>query len=324
MGVDYDDAQTAFYCDTLVLDVSYIAFRHYHAMQNRVVDSEGTPTGHILGAFTNLKLLNYDLKPRRVVYCYDRGHKWRNALVPEYKSNRRPLIQNDDAWSPVTGVEQLYRTFPGHHLSYEDAEADDMAAWCAANHNREGSMVIYSADKDLYQLVDDATGVMCAFPKKPGKGKRTKTFFVHDEQVHEDFGVKPIDIPKYKALFGDKSDMIDGVKGGSRPGKKKALSRFVKGDESDLFFDLGAEPDLGSLPDWLQMPMFEQRERLAANLKIINLKAAAARIDLDFDSCFTKGNMEQTFEVLLEFECESLLSQVPFLHNAMRSSQSID
>lgn len=315
MGVDYAEGSSRS-IDTLILDVSYIAFRHLHAVKNRLMSSDGNPTGHILGSFRNLKSLVYELRPRRIIYCYDRGYAWRSELVPEYKTNRIQHIEGN--WSPVSEVEELYRTFPGYHLSAEDCEADDMVAWAVRNQVRPGSTVIYSADKDLWQLVDDSQDIQCAFPYKAGKGKRTNTVFVNEEKVTEELGVHPSLVSKYKALFGDRADVIEGVKGGSRPGKKKQLLRFIKGGESDLFFDEYGVPDMSAIPDWLQEPMQQQRNRLIANWKITDLSSR----DVDVEFSFTEGNPALTMELALNYECESLLGQILPLHEAISSLQS--
>ena len=300
--------------DTLVLDVSYIAHRHANALGKRFVTSEGEMSGHIFGAFKNIKSLVHYLSPRRLAFCYDRGYSWRSELVPSYKSTRRPSDGDDKAWSPGPEVERLFRTFPGMHLACDDLEADDMVAWLALNHDRNGAMVIYSADRDLWQLVSDGDEVACMYPRKGGGGRsKSKNVWVREGAVKADFGVSPGALAKLKALMGDPSDNIKGLIGGRRPGKKDALRAFSSTDACDMYLDTTVPTiDFGDTPEFVRLALEEERERLSANYKVTNLRSAATRVPAE-PVMTSGGNVGDALGIMAEFECDSLMGQVvPF------------
>lgn len=307
--------------DTLVLDVSYLAHRHAHALGKRFFTSEGEMNGHVYGAFKNVKSLLGHVRPRQLAFCYDRGYTWRSELVPSYKATRRGALESNDSWHPTPDVERLFRCFPGLHLASEDLEADDMAAWLALNHESEGAVAIYSADRDLWQLVSDNSEITCVYPKKPGPRQKSQNFWVREATVREDFGVTPNGLAKLKALMGDTSDNIKGVVGGKRPGKKDALRKLADDPEFESYFDLNEAIPKANAPDFLIPVLEEERERIVSNYRITNLRNAVDRVS-ESPVVKAEGNLGEALGVLVEFECESLLAQVEPLFEMLNKTLS--
>lgn len=306
--------------DSLVIDTSYLAHKHLHALR-RFETEDGLPSGHVYGAFKQVKNLFFSLRPRKLVFTYDRRCTWRANIVSSYKQDRRPADGNNDAWSPSPDVERLFRGFPGTHLALDGAEADDMIAWYVLNNpaeQRRGSIAIISADRDLFQLVDDEQQVAICLVKKPKdkpKGK-SQNYWIRSDEVAEEFGVPPTAVARIKALLGDPSDSIEGLTGGSRPGKKEALRKFATSGEGDVYFDAAqACPPCSTVPDWLTPELVSQRQRLLNNFEIADLRSASKRYSPVVET--TKGSVGQTLGVLVEFECESLLAQAEPLFQAM-------
>lgn len=304
------DADSDIKVDALVIDTSYLAHKHYHALR-RFETQEGQPSGHVYGAFKQLKNMIFSLKPKNLVFAYDRRCDWRAALVPSYKADRRPKDGDNKAWSPSPDVERLFRGFPGVHLSMDDAEADDMIAWYVLNtsaEQRKGAIAIVSADRDLFQLVDDEQKVALCLVKKPKPKAKSVQYWIRSDEVAEEFGVPPKAVARIKTLLGDPSDSIEGLTGGSRPGKKEALRTFALSQEADDYFDASkACPACSSVPDWLAAELVAQRPRLLTNLAITDLRAASQRYAPPAEK--TTGDLAHTLGVLVEFECESLLAQ---------------
>lgn len=330
----------------LVLDVSHLAHRNAHALQ-RFVTADGRLSGHVYGAFKTLRGLSYAFKPRNFVFVYDRGASWRKDLVPGYKANRKvggvdeatapppegvfevhegPLVD----FTPAPDVERLFRAFPGIHLSMKDMEADDMAAWFV-NHmetdeTRDGALVLYTGDRDYWQLINDENMVACLTSRKPkGQTKaKPKNFWIQEWQVEESLGVLPKHVSMLKAVLGDESDNVKGLEGGARPGKKDALKAFVKTTVAPVFFDITQPcPTLDMLPDWLQVPMREQRKRLAMNFQAMDLMSSIMRVKDDPREVITKGKLAEALGVLVEFECDSLLPMVEPLFNELSRSKTM-
>lgn len=301
--------------DTLLIDVSYIAHRHAHAMGQRLQTTDGRMVGHIFGAFKQIKSFIGTFRPRKLAFVYDRGAPWRRALVPSYKQSRRPPDGTEKTWSPGPDVERLFRAFPGYHLALDNFEADDMACWFTRHPPADvnGPILIYSGDRDLWQLVSDKGRVAGLITKKP-KGPRAKStnIWVREAMVKEEFGVSPKGLAKLKALLGDPSDEVHGLRGAVRPGKKDVLRGFADDDLSDLYFDPNQSVSKAHLPvpAPFQDALLDERVDMINNYKIVNLDKADIPAAAQPLQTLADGNVAGALDVLVEFECESLLAQV--------------
>ncbi len=319
-----DDDEKDESVDTLLLDVSFMAHRHAHAMGQRLQTSDGRMVGHIFGAFKQIKSFIGTFHPRRLAFVYDRGCPWRRALVPSYKQSRRPPDGAPKQWSPGPEVERLLRSFPGYHLSLDDFEADDMACWFTrhAPLDVKGSILIYSGDRDLWALVDDKAKIAALVTKKPkGPRAKSKNIWVREEMVKEEFGVSPRALAKLKALLGDASDEIHGLRGAIRPGKKDVLRGFAEDELSDIYFDAyqnNITKDHLPVPEPFQDALMAERQDMLNNFRVVNLDLAQIPVGSNPLKVET-GNVAGALDTLVEFECESLLAQVePLFKELMR------
>ena len=326
--------------DHLVIDVSSLAFKH--AAKNSLFTNEGTPSGHILGVFREVRALVRGLSPKKVIFCYDRGSPWRRALVPSYKANRRPPGESEiergaieaafempgtirlpplplEFPTPIFDVERLLRCFPGVHMAALEFEGDDMIAHWVLNHpvDDRGTIAIISQDHDLFQLVSDENNVFSFIKKKVVNRPRPLAIWVDDEEVEFQHGVHPTALSRLKALSGDPSDNIQGLKGAVRPGKRAALRQWLTTPESAAFFTDKWTGTPTKVESWLQAPLVADRDRLLANYAIIDLPSAVARISGDPAMVSPSGDLANALAVLIEFEIESVLDQVGTLFKSM-------
>lgn len=308
--------------DALVIDVSHMAQRQAHAL-SKFKTSDGRPSGHVYGSFRQIASMVWMLRPRHLVFAYDRECTWRRALVPSYKSNRRPVDASADAWTPAPDVERFCRSLPGIHLAEDGCEADDMIALyaaCSPRALRNKPIALSSADRDLYQVVSDAEDVALVLSKKPKPGAKSVHFLIREDEVAEEFGVTPAYVARVKALLGDDSDNLKGLVGASRPGKKEALRKLVTQPDADDYFDPSKPmPQFLFMPDWLIPELQNQRDQMITNLEICDLSKRRTSTGVPPP---TDGDLAQSMEVLLEFECESLLSQMKEFHMGLLEARS--
>lgn len=331
------------YVDHLVIDVSSLAFKH--AAKNKLFTSDGVPSGHLYGVFKEVRALVRGLSPRKVIFCYDRGSPWRRELVPSYKANRRPPGESQieqgaieaafdmpgvirlpppplNFPTPIFDVERMLRCFPGVHMAALGSEGDDMIAlWCSQNtmEERNGVMAIISQDHDLYQLVSDDQQVFSFIKKKVALRPKPMSIWVDEDEVEFQHGVHPRQMARWKAINGDSSDNIQGVKGASRTGKKKALKEWLSTTEGEKYFTDEFDGKLTKVVDWLQQPLLDDRERILKNLEVIDLNKALTRIVGDPIMVSEKGDLANALSVLIEFEAETVLEQVSGLFDAIIS-----
>lgn len=193
---------------TILVDGSNVLIRAVRAMQSKgLTDSDGNPTGPLLAFIRSLnKVVKDSITPvdKLIVFFDVPGDSFRQELLPGYKGNR--VKQDDQNWYDLThqfldaaNICQWWQT--GY-------EADDLIAAYVMRHPAE-AIVIVSDDKDLHQLI-------------------SANVIVHGSKAVLDekhFLAKYGYLPKYhgrvKALMGDASDNIPGIKG---VGPKKAVA----------------------------------------------------------------------------------------------------
>ena len=205
--------------DTLYLiDGHALAYRTYFALTGaggntaRWMTSQGEPTAGVFG-FTSvlLRLLEQD-RPDFLAVAFDVGKTFRDELFPDYKGTREKMP--DDLRSQIERMRELVDAFNIPRLEMEGYEADDVLGSVAKAVAAKGLGVkIITGDRDLLQLVTERVVVSL-----PGKKLSESTDYTI-EKVKESLGVYPEQVVDYKALVGDTSDNIPGVRG---IGKKTA------------------------------------------------------------------------------------------------------
>ncbi len=191
----------------------YIFRAHYGLMNTsrgerkevRLSTAEGMPTGALYVFARMLMRLEEDNQPRRMAVVFDdkSGRRtFRAEMYPDYKAHRKDTpeelsVQMEYFPKIVEGLGWPCLAVPG-------VEADDVIATLVVEAKQRGwEVVIYSADKDIMQLIGDGVTMIDALHQK------TYT----REEVIKKMGVPPEQIPDFLALVGDTSDNIPGIKG---------------------------------------------------------------------------------------------------------------
>ncbi|MEO7732920.1 MAG: DNA polymerase I, partial [Kofleriaceae bacterium] len=191
----------------------YIFRAHYGLMNSskgerkevRLSTSEGMPTGALYVFSRMLMRLEEDFTPRRMAVVFDDKsgvRTFRAEMFAAYKATRKEppeelQVQMDYFAKVVEGLGWPVLSVPG-------VEADDVIATLVEQARaRDWEVVIFSADKDIMQMVGDHVSMIDALHQK------TYT----REEVIKKMGVPPEKIPDFLALVGDTSDNIPGIRG---------------------------------------------------------------------------------------------------------------
>src|SRR5215470_14557485 len=171
----------------------------------RLSTSEGMPTGALYVFSRMLMKLEDDFAPRRMAVVFDDKtgvRTFRAAMYPAYKATRKEppeelQVQMDYFAKVVQGMGWPVLAVPG-------VEAVDVIATLVRQARAKAwEVVIYSADKDIMQMVGEGVSMIDALHQK------TYT----REEVIKKMGVPPEKIPDFLALVGDTSDNIPGIRG---------------------------------------------------------------------------------------------------------------
>ena len=296
----------------LLIDGHALAFREYYALERTGMrSSDGTPTWAVFGFFKAIfDLLKKDnLGIDAIAVTFDVSHHtFRTESYTEYKANREKMP--DDMSIQMELIYEGLNAFDIPIYMKEGFEADDLIGTISKKATALGhKTLILTGDQDSFQLVDNEGFVKVIIPSK---GELVE---YNRDKVYEKLGVYPEQVIDYKALRGDTSDNIPGIKGIGEKTAQSLLSQFGTLDEIYNKID---ELKQGSVKD-----------------KIINGKDMAYKsqylativrdVDIDFDfenTCVTLPDINKVKDFLTKYQLLSFLKNIEYLMKSFNRSNS--
>lgn len=204
--------------------LAYRAFFALAATGSRFQTKNGEPTAATFGFINVLLSLMEKERPEYLAVAFDTGRTFRNDTYSDYKATRAKMP--DMLRSQIERIRELVDAFCFPRLEVEGYEADDVLGTIARQAAEKGMAVkIVTGDRDLLQLVTDRVVVNLA------GGKKSESIDFYPEQVMEKLGVRPDQVVDFKALVGDPSDNIPGVKGIGQKTAETLLKKYTTLDE---------------------------------------------------------------------------------------------
>jgi DNA polymerase-1 len=201
----------------LIIDGQNMFIRNY--VMSPQLDINGNPIGGLTGFMRSLQKEVRRAKPDRVAICWEGpgGSQKRREKNKNYKLGRKaprlnreytfatPEEERENKYSQLVKLTEYLDHLPILQLSLENVEADDIIAWlCHCNEYAEWQKLIISNDKDFIQLCDDKTVLV-----RPGKNEEV----LNKNNILEQYSIHPRNFAWARAITGDKSDNLEGVKG---------------------------------------------------------------------------------------------------------------
>ncbi len=213
----------------ILVDGNNLMFRSYYATAytgNFMKNSKGFPTNALFG-FTNMinKIINEE-SPEYMIVAFDKGKTFRHKEYEGYKDGRHETPEELKVQMPI--AKELLGAMGIKYYEIDNYEADDIIGTFADYCDKEEDFIgtIVSSDKDLLQLISSDVDI---------KLLKQKDYIRYNEKSFEDeYGIKPINVIDLKALMGDPSDNIPGVKG---VGEKTALKLLNEYKTIDNLYD---------------------------------------------------------------------------------------
>lgn len=215
--------------ELLLIDGRNFCYRHFHTRKE--LTSRGRPTGAIFGTLSALIRLHRFFPDASIVFCWDgRGSKqsWRHKLNPDYKANRKrkpgePIPKEvTDIRIQIAIIEKLIDRLGFRNFSVPKFEADDLIGVLATALKKQfHKIIIYSSDKDYFQLVKDNVVVVRDTDKKLNCREITA------KEMKKHYKVGPKQWLHFRSLTGDHSDNIKKPIAGI--GEVKALQLLAAG-----------------------------------------------------------------------------------------------
>jgi DNA polymerase-1 len=203
----------------LLIDGNAIFHRAFHSLP-LLTDAKGNYTNAIYGFTRMLFEIIKKEKPDYLTIAFDHQDKtFRHQEFTEYKANRS--APPPELYPQLPVLMSLLKVFDIPIFQQSGFEADDIIGTLAtqAELQPELQTLILTGDKDAFQLVTSQVSVIV-----PIKGI-SETITYDPAGVETRMGLRPDQIIDYKALRGDASDNIPGVKG---IGDKQAVEFLQK------------------------------------------------------------------------------------------------
>ena len=199
----------------ILVDGNNLLFRSYYATAyngNFMNNSKGFPTNAIFGFVNMMNKIIKEENPQYIIVAFDKGKTFRHEEYEGYKDGRVETPNELKMQFPV--AKQILGAMGIKYYEIDNYEADDIIGTFAKYCDEEEDFIgtIISSDKDLLQLISPDIDI---------KLLKQKDYIRYNEKTFkEEWGIDPINIIDLKALMGDPSDNIPGVKG---IGEKTAL-----------------------------------------------------------------------------------------------------
>lgn len=251
-----------------IVDGHGYIFRAHYGLMNisrgerkevRLSTSEGMPTGALYVFTRMLMRLEEDNAPKRMAVVFDdkSGVKtFRKEMYAEYKATRK--APPEELTVQMEYFEPIVKELGWPVITVPGVEADDVIATLVTAARAKGwEVIIYSADKDIMQMVGDGVQMIDALHQK----------VYTREEVIKKMGVPPEKIPDFLALVGDTSDNIPGLRG---VGDKTAAGLLEKyGTLANLIKENPVVPRIQ-----VKQPFSdpEQLERLTISRQLVELR----------------------------------------------------
>ena len=203
----------------ILIDGHSLAFRAYYAFAKArhgpLHTSTGIPTSVCFGFLNSLIQVITDQEPQYLAIAFDRQEPtFRHKADANYKAERQETPK--DFIRDLENLKELLETLNIAIVTYPGYEADDVLGTLAHQGSQSGYKVkILSGDRDLFQLVDENKNISVLYLERNAvKSLSSEGYTEFDSKAVEvKLGVKPTQVIDYKALCGDRSDSIPGVKG---------------------------------------------------------------------------------------------------------------
>ena len=284
----------------LILDSNSILNRAFYGVRY-LSAKDGTPTNAIYGFLNILLKLIKEQEPDYICAAFDvKAPTFRHKQYEGYKAQRKPMPEGLAAQMPL--AKDVLRAMSVTILEKEGYEADDIIGTVARLcEESEISCFIATGDKDDLQLASDKTKVILTVTKSG----YNETIIYDDKAVKEKYHVTPTEFIDVKALMGDPSDNIPGVKG---VGEKTAMSLIEKHHSIEYIYE--NIDDIGLKGAMLQK-MKDGREMafMSKELATINRNTP---IEFNAEECVFDGfeNNGELYEILKRLELNSIIKKL--------------
>ena len=283
----------------ILVDGNNLLFRSFYATAYQGVimkNSKGFPTNALYGFINMMNKIIKEENPQYIMVAFDKGKTFRHDKYDEYKAGRQAMP--DELKDQFPKAKEVLDAMGIKHFEIENYEADDIIGTLAKRVDEEDEFIatIVSSDKDLLQLISDEVDVKLL--KQSGHILMTREEFIDTYQV------EPIRMIDLKALMGDASDHIPGVKG---IGEKTAISLLAKYGSLDGLYE-----NINSVTGKTKEKLLADKDNAYMSYDLATIFRDVP-LEFSLEDCKYGGiNKNEFVKMLEEFEFHSMLRKLEF------------
>lgn len=292
----------------ILIDGNNILFRSYYATAyngNVMKNSKGFPTNALYGFINMINKILREEKPEYVMIAFDKGKTFRHDKYQDYKGGRQETPEELKAQFPI--AKELSEAMGLTHVEIDNYEADDIIGTYAKKINEDDQFIgtIISSDKDLLQLITKEIDVKLL--------KQTGFIRMDEKTFQETYGVEPIHMIDLKALMGDPSDNIPGVKG---IGEKTAINLLKEFHDVDNLY-----AHIDEVKGKVKEKLLADKEKAYMSLDLATIYTQVP-IDTSFEKIRYRGiDSLKYISLLEELEFYSLIKKLDISRDLLKKEQ---
>ena len=283
----------------ILVDGNNLLFRSFYATAYQGVimkNSKGFPTNALYGFINMMNKIIKEEQPSYIMVAFDKGKTFRHDKYEDYKAGR--MAVPEELKMQIPKAKEVLNSMGIKYFEIDNYEADDIIGTLARKVDEEDQFIatIISSDKDLLQLISDEVTVKLL--------KQNDSIMMDRDEFFKTYQVEPIRMIDLKALMGDSSDNIPGVKG---IGEKTAIQLLSKYESLDGVYD-----HLDEISPKTREKLETDKENA---YKSFDLATIYRDVPLDFllEDCKYNGFKPEEFQKELEeLEFYSLLRKIDF------------
>lgn len=288
----------------MLVDGNALIHRGYHAISVLNTKS-GEQTNAVYGFTMILLKAIKDIKPTHIACTFDlAGPTFRHEQYKDYKATR--VKADQELYDQIPRVKEVVRALNIPIFEKQGYEADDLLGTLSQGLHKscpEAEIIIVTGDLDTLQLVNHKTKV---YTLRKGMSDTA----VYDEKaVRERFGLLPNQMVDYKALRGDPSDNIPGVKGIGEKTAGELIKEFKSLDE--LYSAVKNQKTGRKIKPRILQLLLEQegQARMSYKLSVIDCRVPVAIEVPKYN--FGAAHLQAAVKLFQELEFRSLISKLP-------------
>lgn len=254
----------------LLIDGNSMANRAFYATMGRMMKTPaGISTNAVYGFFQIMFKTIEEENPDKIIVAFDiSSSEKRTKIFSEYKAGRHKTPEDLTMQFPI--IKELLRMMNIPIVQKDGIEADDILGAIAKKEGKKGNkIIILTGDRDYFQLVD--MNVNIRYPKTI-MGK-TEYIIYDNYKVNEEYGLTPEKLIEVKALMGDASDNIPGVKG---IGEKTALKLIIQFENLEKIYEYIENSDGKEIAKATLNKLIQDKE-------MAYISRDLGRIDIEYD-----------------------------------------